>query len=175
MGFSMQCKKKLVVFTALLGCSGHVLGDDSNESYSKLNIDIGTLQRVYQSPLMAETQSILHTYTFDLAEAADFSGFFLAVGQPFSSNSDLAVFDRHNNLLYAGFTTIGPNLSVTSMSVRGHLPAGENYYFRVTTNHAPDEYSYQFLAASVVPESETFSMFLAGLGLLGWRMRNVRS
>ena len=30
------------------------------------------------------------------------------------------------------------------------------------------------MAVSAVPESETYALFLAGLGLLGWRMRNAQ-
>lgn len=43
--------------------------------------------------------------------------------------------------------------------------AGNTYTFTVT----------QTPTVSVVPEPETYAMLLAGLGLLGWRLRNVRS
>jgi hypothetical protein len=40
---------------------------------------------------------------------------------------------------------------------------------------AVNDQRWGHFAIAVVPEPETYAMFLAGLGLLGWRMRSARS
>lgn len=63
-------------------------------------------------------------------------------------------------------STIDP--SDTTKATAYHLNSGVSSLAAVDTG-------LRAMAVSPVPEPETYAMFLAGLGLLGWRMRNARS
>lgn len=160
-----------------------------SSSYSH-DFDIGTLTSApYPASFVAVTNLLLHSYTFDLAAPATvdvwlynprvqtgdiFTGF-----PPLTMTFyDVNIFDSQDHLLYAGTTTDKWGFGSTRIvHAAGVLPAGENYYVRIAGQQLNDStLSYQLqMAALPVPEPQSYAMFLAGLGFIGWRLRKTKN
>jgi hypothetical protein len=61
--------------------------------------------------------------------------------------------------------------STLEADVSGTLPAGKDYFVLVTGNQQNDIGLSYITTISVVPEPETYAMFLVGLGLMGFMAR----
>jgi hypothetical protein len=90
----------------------------------------------------------------------------------------LTIYDKFENLLYIGETTAMTGLGTTgALYVNGALPAGNDYWALVGGQVIGDSsltYMVDLVAGPVpIPEPETYAMLLAGLGLLGWRLRRT--
>lgn len=125
------------------------------------------------------------SYTFDLAAPSNVSGVLLNLVPAMGSletglvvtNYSMNIYNNLNQQVYTGETTLSGLGTVGSVSVHGILPAGNDYYVMLGGVVSGGDYLnyYVDLAATPVPEPETYAMLLAGLGLLGWRLRNARS
>ena len=155
-----------------------------NIGYSQ-DFDTGTLGTThYKNNFSIAGDMVLHSYTFDLATPSRVDAWLFnpraETGDIFGSPPlthtlfDLSIFDSANHELYKGANTALYEFNSTKEAhVAGVLPAGDNYYVRIVGSQMNDVgLVYQFdMVATPVPEPETYAMFLAGLGLLGWRMR----
>ena len=156
-----------------------------NFGYSH-DYDIGTLGSTqYATSFSVENNLLDHSYTFDLAAPATVDAWLfnprIETGDIYTGIPpltitlfDLSIFDSTNHELYKGTRPDSYSFGSTMRAhVAGVLPAGDNYFVRVTGSQINDSaLAYQLhLIALPVPEPETWGMFLAGLGLLGWRMR----
>jgi hypothetical protein len=83
-----------------------------------------------------------------------------------SHNSNFNLFSNLNNSSWYWTSTEAPNDATKAIAF---YLGGDSQSLEPKTSG-----SYA-MAVSAVPEPETYAMFLAGLGLLGWRMRNARS
>lgn len=83
----------------------------------------------------------------------------------YSHNSNFNLFSNLNNSWY-WTSTEAPNDATKAILFQ----LGDDRQFL-----EPKTSGYYAMAVSAVPEPETYAMFLAGLGLLGWRMRNAKS
>lgn len=150
------------------------------------DFDIGTLTSTHFATHFANDSNFLrNSYTFDLASESRVDAWLLnsrwETGNIFTGippltimTYGLIIFDSNNKILFNGETTGKWDFGSTrSVHVTGVLPAGENYYVGVGGQQLNDvglDYRIDMVATSV-PEPETYAMFLAGLGLLGWRLR----
>jgi hypothetical protein len=158
------------------------------ETPNSHDFDIGTLGTThYTNSFSYENNLLDHSYTFDLTAPSQVDASLLntriETGNIFTGIPpltigiyDLYIMDSDNHELFKGATTSTYTFGSTMTShVGGVLPAGDNYYVRVVGGQLNDvALSYQVdIVATPVPEPETFAMFLAGLGLLGWRLRKA--
>jgi hypothetical protein len=86
------------------------------------------------------------------------------------------IYDNLNQKVYTGEITMSGLGTVGSIHVNGILPAGNDYYALVGGNvYGANSLNYYVdFAAGPVPEPETYAMLLAGLSLLGWKLRKVK-
>lgn len=174
---------------ALLILSSTVSAGVGNFGVSR-DFDTGTLGVTHYANNFSTVGDMLkHGYIFDLAAPSKVDAWLFnplwETGNPVTqippvtkTYYDLSIFDSNNHELYKGATTSTYQYGSTWTShVSGVLPAGDNYYVRVIGSEIlATGLAYEFnMVAMPVPEPETYAMFLAGLGLLGWRMRNARS
>lgn len=101
-------------------------------------------------------------------------------------NIDFKFYDASNNLV-GDLLNVTPELGGSARSDSTPIfaqdynlsfPSKVHYINAVLsgTNGQVDFNNIGFTGSiSPIPEPETYAMFLAGLGLLGWRMRNARS
>ena len=179
----------LGIAAVLVTLSGAATAGVPNVGFSR-DIDIGTLTSTpYVTSFTDATNILLHSYTFDLATPATVHAWLenprFETGNPFTGIPpvtitiyDTNIFDSKDRLLFAGTTTESWSFGSTMRHhVTGILPAGDNYYVRITGTQLYDSaltYGVE-LVALPVPELETWGMMLTGLGLLGWRIRKTRS
>ena len=178
----MQAKKVLTLGSILLTFSGSVVAGVPNESIISRNVDIGTLTSTpFETVFSFPTNFIHHSYTFDLDVPATVEARILNADLQsgyvwdIQTNYDVKLVDSRNQVLYQGTTRSYPNLSTIEAVVTGELPAGKDYYVEVHGGQilaAGLSYDAKISAfPSVVPEPETYAMFLAGLGLMGFMAR----
>jgi hypothetical protein len=143
-------------------------------------INLGTLTPLHLQPFSVNfTGDVSDTYTFTVAAPFAFTSSVVAGGT--------GVDDITTSLTSLSFASLGDDstvlggLAYQSTLVESFLAAG-NYSFNVlvaTTGTTAGQYFGSFTVASptvaAIPEPETYAMFLAGLGLLGFaaRKRNV--
>jgi hypothetical protein len=152
------------------------------------DFDAGTLGTThYQNTFSVSNDRLLHGYIFDLPTASRVDARLLNLVAERGSAIppipivptyyNLIIFDSQDKELYKGtfLSTFTFGSSLVS-HVGGELPAGEDYYVRVAGsiwNTSQPQLSYMYeMVASPVPEPYTYAMFVAGLGLLGWRIRS---
>lgn len=155
------------------------------------NYDIGTLTSTpYENVFSGETNLLSHSYTFDLDAPATVdaravnarmeTGFIGGLFPVTHTLFDISLFDSGNHKLYEGTTTQAWTFGSTlEAAVSGELPAGKDYFVLITgsqTNDTALAYATKIsVIPTTVPEPETYAMFLAGLGMLVWRIRRQRS
>jgi hypothetical protein len=147
------------------------------------NYDIGTLTSTPYENLFNGTSNLLqHSYTFDLDAPATVEAHLLNIrpetgdlfGFPPLTHTlyKISLFDSANQLLVEGTTTNMWSFGSTlEADVSGTLPAGKDYFVLVTGNQQNDIGLSYITTISVVPEPETYAMFLVGLGLMGFMAR----
>jgi len=153
------------------------------------NYDIGTLTSTsapYENVFSGATNLLSHSYTFDLDAPATVearlvnaraeTGFVGGVAPVTHTLFDIDIFDSQNRELFDGETiqswTFGSTLQAV---VSGELPAGKDYFVLITGSQTNDtELAYATQISTVVPEPETYAMFLAGLGLMGFMSRRKK-
>ena len=150
------------------------------------DFDIGTLtSTLYETSFTSLNNSLQNSYTFDLAEPATVDVWLLnprmETGNIFTgippltiTAFDLVIIDSQNHVLFEGTQ---PNKYPFGSTLRAHvsgaLPAGNDYYVQVTGGQINDvALTYQLNMHTLpVPEPESYALFVAGLGLLAWRLR----
>ncbi len=172
----------------LLFFSSVVSAGVPNGAYSK-DYDLGTLTSTHYINTPTVRYPVLqHSYTFDLATPSMVYGWLYNPVPEKGSILDgtgiistlysLTIYDKFENLLYIGETTAMTGLGTTgALYVNGALPAGNDYWALVSGQVIGDSsltYMVDLVAGPVpIPEPETYAMLLAGLGLLGWRLRRT--
>lgn len=181
-------KKGIAAFAVtLVLLSGVASAGVPNNGFSQ-DFDTGTLGTThYKNNFSIASNQLDHSYTFDLAAPSQVDAWLynsrIETGNIFTGIPpvtitlyDLWIFDSGNHELFKGTTTSTYEFGSTWTShVGGVLPAGDNYFVRVVGSQRFDAgLSYQFdMVATPVPEPETYAMLLAGLGLLGWKLRRA--
>lgn len=177
-------KKGIAGFAiALLLFSGGASAGVPNTPFSH-DYDIGTLGPTHYVNNTTVPQNVLQdSYTFDLAAPSHVYGWLWNLIPEMgtietgiiSTLYAMNIYDNLNQKVYTGEVTMSGLGTVGSIYVNGILPAGNDYYALVSGNGygASSLNYYVDLAASPVPEPETYAMLLAGLGLLGWRLRRT--
>jgi hypothetical protein len=187
-GAKMKNTKEPCICFALLIFSGLASAGVPTTTISQ-DFDIGTLTSTpYATSFNAERNDLVNSYTFDLATSAfvdmtlfnpryDRGDLYIGIPPVTHTAYDINLFDSQDHLLYAGTTTERWDYGSTKvMHIAGFVQSGENYYLRVAgvqNNDTALAYQVQLVAASV-PELESYAMFMAGLGLLGWRLRKLK-
>ena len=132
---------------------------------------------------------LLHKYIFDLPGRPSISErvYHVNTGLRFDLKATndpvftVTLHDRHDNLLATATGSddpLSPDPVHRIVNINRVLPAGEDYYTLVTGHSNSADVSHHvflFQEALPIPEPETYAMFIAGLGLLGWRLRYSRS
>jgi hypothetical protein len=151
------------------------------------NYDIGTLTSTpYENVFSGETNLLTHSYTFDLDAPATVdarvvnarmeTGFLGGFPPLTHTLYDISLYDSGNHKLYQGTTTQSWSFGSTlEAAVSGELPAGKDYFVNIIgtqTNDTALSYATQISVIPAVPEPETYAMFLAGLGLMGFIVRH---
>ena len=184
----MKNKKLLGIgFTVLLFSRGAAAGVPTTPISQ--DFDIGTLTSTpYENSYSVGNTLLQHSYTFDLAEAATVDAWLLnpriETGNIFTgippltiTRFDLAILDSQNHVLFDGtHPDTYPFGSTLTAHVSGVLPAGNDFYVRITGGQMNDTaLAYQINMRTLpVPEPESYALFMAGLGLLGWRLRRSK-
>lgn len=99
---------------------------------------------------------------------------------------DRSIYNTHNNANFGLFKNIQAQVNGLGVVEASNLywtstPANDNskasvFAFFNGRDYAYDKNEGRFaMAVSSVPEPETYAMLLAGLGLLGWRLRSAKS
>lgn len=146
--------------------------------------DMGTLGSAHYVNNRAVPYNVVQdSYTFDLAAPSHVSGWLWnlipamgTIETGFTiTNYSMNIYNNLNQQVYTGETTLSGLGTVGSVHVDGILPAGNDYYAMLagTVSNAYNLNYYVDFAASPVPEPETYAMLLAGLGLLGWKLRRA--
>jgi hypothetical protein len=86
------------------------------------------------------------------------------------------IYDIHNNANFALFSNIQASGGYWTATPTGDAATRSTFYFDrgYGFNHDPNLGHYAMAVASI-PEPETYAMLIAGLGLLGWRIRRAES
>lgn len=152
-----------------------------------MNYDIGILAEQYFNETYSVDTYLEHDYTFDLLSASNVnvtlvnltreSGHIFDPGPVFGKFYALSIYDSNDNKLYTGTVTEkflwGSTLQA---KVGGVLPAGEDYYLKVSGAAFPSDeipaLGYEVvIQATPVPEPQTWAMLAAGLGVMGLAAR----
>lgn len=175
-----------MVALALLMFSGMVSANVSSIPLY-MNYDLGIIDKEYLNETSSDDTYLQHDYTFDLLSASNVnvtlvnlipeSGHIFEPGPVFMKFYDISIYDNNDSQLYAGTVT---NKwwwgSTIAAKVSGVLPAGEDYYLRVTgVASLPGEVpalGYRVLIqATPIPEPQIWAMLAAGLGVMGFMGR----
>jgi hypothetical protein len=125
-----------------------------------------------------------HKYIFDLPRLPPLYQSLVTAGVTFelrATNDPLftvTLYDSHDHLLSTATVsddTSNPNENGRVAILFRYLPPGEDYYALVTGHSNFDVTHRVFIYSqlSTIPEHETYAMFIAGLGLLGWKLRRT--
>lgn len=162
--------------------SGAVAAGVPEGPYSH-DYDIGTLTSAsYLNTFSGIMPQLQHSYTFDLDAPATVeahvlntrmeSGVFLGFPPLTHTLFYISIFDSGIHKLYEGTTTRAFSFGSTLEAVvTGELPAGKDYFVLITGSQQNDTVLGYVTQISVIPEPETYAMFLAGLGLMGFIVR----
>ena len=167
----------------LLLFSGMASAGVPNTPYSH-DYDIGTIGPTHYVNNRAVPYNLVQdSYTFDLAAQSHVSAWLWnlipamgTIETGFTvTNYSMQIYNNLDQQVYTGETTLSGFGTVGSVHVDGILPAGNDYYAMLTgtVSNAYNLSYYVDLVATPVPEPETYAMLLAGLGLLGWRLRRA--
>jgi hypothetical protein len=94
------------------------------------------------------------------------------------------IYDIHNNANFALFSNIQSGVlqdgsrywtATPTSDVAIHSTFSFKNGLDFTDNGSVGRYAMAVHSGSLVPEPETYAMMLAGLGLLGWRLRNTKN